>query len=291
MPSPGCSYPSCQTKLAITNSSTHSCKLVCFYSNKIAIDCLLTVPADQFLAAEEDVGEEGGGANPNPDYDYSQLAAVLQHNESALLRSDNDDDDSGRVDDAFASGSGNDESVFEEGGESDLEQLLMQGGESSDDGGKLDEDEDNGSAGDDDDAGSSDAGIATPYMLTMCIDGFCKVHSIRLAFACNIAAMYLSVTLPAGAGSYVMLASKQCDKPIISYPSYTCRWCMRLCASQQHVPCGLLSLAAISFCSIGCQAFCALKRTSAKAQYNWIMIMDRSPSLSLSLSYHVARCR
>ena len=38
--------------------------------------------ADDFLAAEEDVGEEGGGANPNPDYDYNKLAEALHGNGS-----------------------------------------------------------------------------------------------------------------------------------------------------------------------------------------------------------------
>lgn len=41
------------------------------------------VIADDFLAMEEDMGDEGGGADPNASYDYSQLAQALEHNEGA----------------------------------------------------------------------------------------------------------------------------------------------------------------------------------------------------------------
>lgn len=49
--------------------------------------------ADDFLAVEEDEGEEGIGANPDEDYDYLQLAAAMDgsDNDSA---SDSDSDDS-----------------------------------------------------------------------------------------------------------------------------------------------------------------------------------------------------
>lgn len=54
--------------------------------------------ADDFLAVEEDEGEEGIGANPDEDYDYAQLAAAMDgsDNDSA---SDSDSDDSAESDD------------------------------------------------------------------------------------------------------------------------------------------------------------------------------------------------
>ena len=36
------------------------------------------MPADDFLAEEEDVGEEGGGDDPNAYFDYGKLAEAIQ---------------------------------------------------------------------------------------------------------------------------------------------------------------------------------------------------------------------